>query len=166
LSYKAKANLRKHGVSFDEAASVFFDPLALSGDDPDHSADESRFITFGVSSRGRLLTIIHTVRGESIRIISARVRQELKGRSMKKARNSKSDEMRTQYKRSDFKKLERGKFYQRVVAGSNVVALDPKVAKAFPNSAIVNQTLNDLLELARKSSRLKPRPRSKIARAG
>jgi uncharacterized DUF497 family protein len=55
---KAKANLRKHGVSFDEAASVFFDPHAVSGDDPDHSADESRFITFGVSSRGRLLTII------------------------------------------------------------------------------------------------------------
>ena len=67
--------------------------------------------------------------------------------------------MRAEYKRSDFKKLERGKFYQRVVAGSNVVVLDPKVAKAFPSSAIVNQTLNDLLELARKSSRLKPRPR-------
>jgi len=74
--------------------------------------------------------------------------------------------MRAEYKRSDFKKLERGKFYQRVVAGSNVVVLDPKVAKAFPSSAIVNQTLNDLLELARKSSRLKPRPRGKIARAG
>ena len=85
---------------------------------------------------------------------------------MKKARNSKSDEMRAEYKRSDFKKLEQGKFYQRVVAGSNVVVLDPKVAKAFPNSAIVNQTLNNLLELARKSSRLKSRPRSKIARAG
>jgi uncharacterized protein len=69
---KAKANLRKHGVSFDEAASVFFDPLAVSGNDPDHSTDESRFITFGLSSRGRLLAIIHTVRGESIRIISAR----------------------------------------------------------------------------------------------
>jgi hypothetical protein len=49
--------------------------------------------------------------------------------------------MRAEYKHSDFKKLERGKFYQRVVAGSNVVVLDPKVAKAFPSSAIVNQTL-------------------------
>ena len=74
--------------------------------------------------------------------------------------------MRAEYKRSDFKKLERAKFYQRVVAGSNVVVLDPKVAKAFPSSAIVNQTLNDLLELARKSSRLKPCPRGKIDRAG
>ena len=85
---------------------------------------------------------------------------------MKKARNSKGDEMRAEDKRSDFKKLERGKFYQRVIAGSNVVARDPKVAKAFSRSAIVNQTLNDLLELARKSSRLKPRPRGKIDRAG
>jgi len=74
--------------------------------------------------------------------------------------------MRAEYKRSDFKKLKRGKFYQRVVAGSNVVVLDPKIAKAFSTSAIVNQTLNDLLELARKSSRLRPRPRGKIARAG
>jgi len=74
--------------------------------------------------------------------------------------------MRAEYKRSDFKKLKRGKFYQRVVAGSNVVVLDPKIAKAFPSSAIVNKTLNDLLELARKSSRLRPRPRGKIARAG
>jgi len=85
---------------------------------------------------------------------------------MKKVRNSRSDEMRAEYKRSDFKKLERGKYYGKVVAGSNVVVLEPKVAKAFPNSAIVNRTLNDLLELAKKSSRLKSRPRGKVARAG
>jgi len=69
---KARSNLRKHGVSFDEAASVFFDPLAVSGNDPDHSIDESHYVTFGLSSRGRLLTVIHTVRGDAIRIISAR----------------------------------------------------------------------------------------------
>ena len=74
--------------------------------------------------------------------------------------------MRAEYKHSDFKKLERGKFYQRVVAGSNVVVLDPKVAKAFPSSAIVNQTLKNLLELAKKSSRQKSRACGKIARAG
>lgn len=85
---------------------------------------------------------------------------------MKKAKSSKGDEMRAEYKRSDFKKLERGKFYQKVIAGSNVVVLDPKIAKAFPNSAIVNQTLNNLLELAKKSSRSKSRPRGKIARTG
>ena len=69
---KAKTNLRKHGITFDEAASVFFDPLAVSGNDPDHSAEEYRFITFGLSARSRLLAVIHTVRAESIRIISAR----------------------------------------------------------------------------------------------
>jgi uncharacterized DUF497 family protein len=69
---KARSNLRKHGVSFDETASVFFDPLAVSGNDPDHSIDESRYVTFGLSSRGRLLAVIHTVRADSIRIISAR----------------------------------------------------------------------------------------------
>jgi uncharacterized protein len=71
-SKKSKSNLKKHGVTFDEAASVFFDSLAVSGNDPDHSTDESRYITFGLSSKGRLLTVIHTVRTDSIRIISAR----------------------------------------------------------------------------------------------
>jgi uncharacterized DUF497 family protein len=56
---KATANLRKHGVSFDEAASVFFDPLSATGDDPDHSLDERRFVTFGASSSGRLLVVAH-----------------------------------------------------------------------------------------------------------
>ena len=69
---KAAANLRKHGVSFDEAASVFFDPLSATGDDPDHSLDERRFVTFGISSSGRLLAVAHGQTEDSIRIISAR----------------------------------------------------------------------------------------------
>jgi hypothetical protein len=52
---KAAENLRKHAVSFEEASSVFFDPLSTTGDDPNHSAGERRFVTFGVSSSGRLL---------------------------------------------------------------------------------------------------------------
>jgi uncharacterized DUF497 family protein len=69
---KAAANLRKHGVSFDEAASVFFDPLSATGDDPDHSVDERRFVTFGMSSSGQLLVVAHTVHDETVRIITAR----------------------------------------------------------------------------------------------
>ena len=69
---KARQNLRKHGVSFHEAVSVFFDPLSVTGDDPDHSADERRLVTFGVSSLGRLLVVAHVERGDAIRIISAR----------------------------------------------------------------------------------------------
>jgi hypothetical protein len=69
---KAASNMRKHGVSFDEAGSVFLDQLAVSGPDPDHSVGESRYITFGVSSLGRLLAVSHTYRPGAIRIISAR----------------------------------------------------------------------------------------------
>ncbi|MGP8245890.1 MAG: BrnT family toxin [Bryobacteraceae bacterium] len=69
---KAAANLRKHGISFAEAASVFFDPLSATGDDPDHSLDERRFVTFGASSSGRLLVVAHGQHGDSIRIITAR----------------------------------------------------------------------------------------------
>ena len=69
---KAKTNLRKHGVSFKEASTVFLDDLSLTGDDPDHSSVEDRFVMFGTSSRGRLLAVIYTERPEIIRIISAR----------------------------------------------------------------------------------------------
>jgi len=69
---KAATNLRKHGVSFDQAATVFQDDLSLTGDDPDHSLSEERQVTFGVSSSGRLLVVSHAERGDRIRIISAR----------------------------------------------------------------------------------------------
>ena len=69
---KAATNLRKHGVSFEEGSSVFYDPLAVTGSDPDHSEGEERWVTFGLSSAGRLLVVSHAERGEAIRIISAR----------------------------------------------------------------------------------------------
>jgi len=69
---KAVSNIRKHGVSFDEAGSVFLDRLAVSGPDPDHSIEESRHITFAMSRLGRLLAVSHTYRPGVIRIISAR----------------------------------------------------------------------------------------------
>lgn len=69
---KATQNIRKHGVSFEEAASVFGDPLAVTFGDPDHSVGEARFLTFGTSRTGRPLVVNHTDRNESIRIISAR----------------------------------------------------------------------------------------------
>jgi hypothetical protein len=69
---KATANLKKHRISFDEAVTVFYDPLAATFADPDHSDDESRFITVGYSVRGRLLVVCHVDRGGAIRLISAR----------------------------------------------------------------------------------------------
>ena len=69
---KAKRNVSKHGVSFDEAVTAFYDPLSATFDDSDHSDDEQRYITIGFSSQGRLLVIGHTERGKVVRIISAR----------------------------------------------------------------------------------------------
>jgi uncharacterized DUF497 family protein len=69
---KAAANLEKHGVGFEEAMTVFYDPLAATFDDPDHSLRERRFVTIGFSSSERLLFVSHTERGESFRIIGAR----------------------------------------------------------------------------------------------
>lgn len=70
---KASANLRKHKVTFDEAVSVFYDPLSATFPDPDSSRSEERLITIGHSSRHRLLVVVHTERNETIRIISARL---------------------------------------------------------------------------------------------
>ena len=69
---KEALNLRKHGVSFHEAATIFGDPLALTFSDPDHSVNEQRFITVGLSNMDRLLITAHADRGDNIRIISAR----------------------------------------------------------------------------------------------
>jgi uncharacterized protein len=66
------ANLRKHGVAFEEAASAFADPLSLTIPDPDHSAGESRFVLIGRSGADRVLVVSHTERGATIRLISAR----------------------------------------------------------------------------------------------
>ena len=70
---KAKANLWKHRVSFEEATTALLDPLSKTDWDPDHSLEENRFITFGMSARQRLLVVSYTERYETIRLISARL---------------------------------------------------------------------------------------------
>ena len=69
---KAATNLETHGVSFEEATTVFGDPLSTTFFDPDHSESEYRFLTFGESEGGRKLVVVHTDRDDSVRIISAR----------------------------------------------------------------------------------------------
>lgn len=64
------------------------------------------------------------------------------------------DEMRAEYKRADFAKLERGKFYAEVAKGTSVALLEPAIAKAFPTSQAVNEALSGLLALARKATRI------------
>lgn len=69
---KEKENERKHGISFEEATTVFGDPLAGTIADPDHSVGEARFVTIGHSSNNRLIVVFHTGEGDNFRIISAR----------------------------------------------------------------------------------------------
>ncbi len=69
---KARSNLAKHGVSFEEASTVFGDPMSITIPDPSHSQAEDRWIILGHSHRGRLLVVVHTERGDNLRIISAR----------------------------------------------------------------------------------------------
>jgi hypothetical protein len=69
---KAAKNLRKHKVSFAEAATVFGDPLSVTVHDPDHSSEEDRYITLGTTNQFRLVMVSHADRGDRIRIISAR----------------------------------------------------------------------------------------------
>lgn len=69
---KARTNLRKHQVSFEEASTVFDDPILITFLDLEHSVDEERYITIGLSRVNRLLLVAHTERGNAIRLISAR----------------------------------------------------------------------------------------------
>jgi uncharacterized DUF497 family protein len=69
---KARINLSKHGVSFEEATTAFCDPLSVTISDPDHSTDENRFLLIGMTQVRRLLVVAHTDRGQRIRIFSAR----------------------------------------------------------------------------------------------
>ena len=69
---KAKANMKKHGVTFDEATTVFIDPFSMTKYDPDHSVDEQRYIDIGISDEGRVLVVSYTECGANIRFISCR----------------------------------------------------------------------------------------------
>jgi uncharacterized DUF497 family protein len=70
---KARVNRRKHGVAFEEAITVFGDPLAITVSDPQHSIGEARWLTMGVSRTERLLVVAYTERDNSVRVISARL---------------------------------------------------------------------------------------------
>jgi uncharacterized DUF497 family protein len=69
---KARLNVKTHGITFDEASTAFQDPLSVTIEDPLHSEVEDRFVLIGQSIEGRLLVIVHTERGDCIRIISVR----------------------------------------------------------------------------------------------
>jgi uncharacterized DUF497 family protein len=69
---KAQSNKRKHGITFEEASTIFSDSLSITIPDPSHSISEERFVTVGMSVSDKLIVVVHTNRGDIIRIISAR----------------------------------------------------------------------------------------------
>ena len=77
---KSRQNLRKHRVDFTEASTVFADTLSITIPDPDHSEDEERWVTIGLSNRQRVLVVVHTEEEETIRIITARTADRLERR--------------------------------------------------------------------------------------
>jgi hypothetical protein len=84
---------------------------------------------------------------------------------MKKAKPTKRDELRPEYKRSDFGKMVRGKYASRIAGATNVVVLEPEVAEAFPNDAAVNEALRSLINIAKASTRPTRRSRGRASKA-
>jgi uncharacterized DUF497 family protein len=151
---KAKKNLKKHNVSFDEAMTVFYDPLSATFDDLDHSVDEQRLITIGYSFIS-VCSWLRIRRGEKQYELSARgLQPRMKGNDMKVKTRKVQDELRPEYD-FDYSKAVRGKYYKRLLAeGANIVMLEPDVAKAFVDSAAVNDVLRSLLDLTKTTQRL------------
>ena len=164
---KADENYNIHGVSFEEAKTVFNDPFSITIYDPDHSIDEDRYIDIGFSLKGRLIVVSYTERKERIRIINSRnaEKKEQKTYFMKRKDNDISgvSDMRDEY---DFSDGERGKHYQAYRKGHSVkirkndgsveehhfteaegsVMLDPDVKEHFPDSKSVNKVLREYIE--------------------
>jgi hypothetical protein len=131
--HKANENVLNHDVSFEEAATVFFDPLSVC-----------------------LSWHIPTI-GTSFEPSAPERQRGRRGRSMKKPKQLAVEELRAEYKRSDFGVLQRGKYAERIRASSNVVVLDPRLTDLFPNPESVNAALLSLAEIAKRSARLAPR---------
>jgi len=150
---KSRGNVDKHGISFEEATTVFSDPLSRTIADPDHSEDEDRSVTVGLSHRQRLLVVVHVDDGEkrSGSSVPAR-RRDTSEKSMKKA----SKQMCPEY---DFSDGVRGKYAKQYAEGTNVVVLDPDVSEVFSDSASVNRALRALAEVIHDQSSSKRAPK-------
>jgi hypothetical protein len=160
---KAGSNLEKHGVSFEEAVTVFADPLSLNMPDPAHSADEKRFLVLGMSTRDRLLVVAYAERPPRTRLISAReATVGANAMTMKKAKSKAKpdpdrDTLQPEY---DFSKAVRGTTAARYAKGTNVVILDPELRELFPTSEAVNEALRELAAIAKRAVRVKRGRRS------
>ncbi len=146
---KSAANLEKHGVFFEDSATVFIDPLATTFPDPDHSVQELQEVTIGYTMGQQLVFVSHCERRDRLRIIGARLATRPERNNMKKELASKpSDDMRQEYDLSQLRGGVRGKYYRRATAGTNLILIDPDLMKVFPDSESVNRALRLLADTA------------------
>jgi hypothetical protein len=141
---------RKHGVSFEEAVTVFLDPLALTFPDPYHSVEEEREITIGHSIANQVL-FVAILSEEIIPGSSAQGRRPGESESdiMKKVSKDKSsNDLRREYNLSKLKGGVRGKYYRQAISGTNLVVIEPELANAFPDTESANRALRLLLNTA------------------
>jgi uncharacterized DUF497 family protein len=152
---KARTNRRKHRVTFEEAATVYGDALALTYPDPDHSISEQRFITVGISSAGRVLIVAHAERGESFGLSALGKLRIVSENSMKKTAKKRKarNELRQEYDLPSLKGGVRGKYFERYQSGTNLVLLSPDVARHFPNEQSVNSALRELIRAGKRPLR-------------
>jgi uncharacterized protein len=157
---KAASNVDRHSVSFDEASTVFDDPLAQIFNDEAHSSDEKREIIVGHSVGNRLLLVCFTERGKGvIRIVSARLPTRKNVRIMKKTSSSKSrhteaGDMLPEYD-FDYSKARPNRFAGRINKDRLVVLLDPDVSKVFTTPESVNAVLRALITTMPAASKRK-----------
>ena len=139
---KGAANLRKHGVSFEEAASAFGDPLSLTISDPERSHQEERRILLGLTERQRLVVVAHTEQGDTSASSTLGLQRQRRDMTMKNAKGkARGRNLLPEY---DFSHGTRGKYANRFATGTNLVKLEPDVAKVFRDSASVNRALRRL----------------------
>ena len=142
---KAEENLRKHGVAFEEAETVFRDPLLRTMDDDEHSEGEQRFLTIGESVRRRILVVCFTPRDDKPHLIGAREATRRERRRYMRGDEIRDepplDEMKAEY---DFSNARRGLWFLPNLRIT--IHLDPDVSKVFPTEEAVHKALRYLIK--------------------
>lgn len=160
----AALNHRKHGVRFEEATTIFDDPLVVDMDDPWHSYDEERLLAIGQSSSGNLLVVSYVVRDDETRLITARRattterRRYMRGDSIRDRGREPEIDL-SDIPETDFTNGVRGRHY-RGPHEIRFVSIDEDVARYYPTSASINDALRELIKEGRA-----PEPRTEPATA-
>ena len=150
---KATANLKKHGVAFEDAATVFRDPLAFTFQDPDHSLEERREITIGHTMEGSWCSSrIATAGCGPGSSAHARLHVVSANNMKKESVTKRGDDLRPEYDLSKLKGGVRGKYYSSATAATNLVLIDPDLTGMFPDAASVNRALRVLAEAAQAAT--------------